>query len=252
MIDEAWSLTLLLVVARIAGIFIAAPVLSSQAVPIKLRVLMSIVIGLAVVGRVARPAAVVGLGGLVLAGGSELAIGAVIGFAMRLVFVGIQLGAAQIGQQMGIALAEVFDPMHEAPGASRRLFYMVAIAVFLVIGGHRRLIAATLGSFDTVPVGGFLSPGAMLGVTVTLLGASFALALKVAAPVLVAMLLATVALGLLQKTIPQCNVLSIGLSARAMLAILILAAAVATLLPLMERAVSLTAGELTKALGGAS
>ena len=72
---------------------------------------------------------------------------------------------------------------------------------------------------------------------VGLLGASFALALKVAAPVLVAMLLATVAMGMLQKTMPQCNLLSTHLPIHTLVGLTVLAASLGVLLPLMQQAI---------------
>ena len=69
-----------------------------------------------------------------------------------------------------------------------------------------------------------------------MLGASFVLALKVAAPVLIAMLVAMVALGMLHRTMPQCNLLSMGLPVRAMLGLLVVACSLGVLAPLVEAA----------------
>jgi len=242
-----WLPTLTLVAVRVAGLMLVAPIFGHAAIPARLRIFLSIAIALPVVGGFAAP---VNLPDnwfdLVAALGGELAIGAGIGYAARLVFAGVELGAEQIGQQMGIALAEVLDPMAEDPsGILRRLYQLLAIVIFLAIGGHRDLISAMLGSFHVVPLLGFPSPGAFLDAATGVLAASFVLAMKVAAPVLIAMLLAAVAMGFIQRTIPQMNVFSTELSVRAMAGMVVMAASLAVVAPLIEGAWKLTGGALS-------
>ncbi len=250
-----WAPTLLMAAARVAGIFLIAPVFAHPAVPVKLRVLAGIVIALAAVGamgRFAEPAALPATwADLAAALASELAVGAMIGFAARLVFVGIEYGALHVGQQMGLGLAELFSPGQETGGPVRRLFVLTAVVIFLAIGGHRDLAAGVLGSFKTVPLASFAAGEGLPAAVAGLLHASFVVALKVAAPVLVAMLLATVAMGLLQKTLPQCNILSTGLPLRAMLGLAALAVALAALPWLVATAWNETARLLPGALQAA-
>jgi len=249
--SSVWAPALLLVVARVAGIFLAAPVLSEVAVPKKLRLFSSIVISLAIVGRVGR------LGAppthcfdLVMAVTCEILLGVAIGFAARIFLVGVELGAFHVGQQMGLALAEVFNPMVEgAGGVLRRMFGILAVVLFLAIGGHRMLLSAVLGTFEKVPLMGFAPELRILDVVAGLLAASFVLALKVAAPVLIAMLLATVATGMVNRTIPQSNILSTGLPVRAMLGLLALAGGLSMLPALIETAWAVTASRLTRLVG---
>ncbi|HOF17701.1 MAG TPA: flagellar biosynthetic protein FliR [Phycisphaerae bacterium] len=244
----AWLATFWLVVARVGGIFLLTPVFASQAVPVKLRAAMSVAIALAVAGRAASPAACATTAQFAAACGLEFALGATIGLVARLVFAGVELGAAHVGQQMGVALADVIDPSLEASGVVRGLYLMLAAAVFLTIGGHRQVIAALLRTFDAIPVGGFAPGAALTGAATAVLGAAVLLALKLAAPVLVAMLLATVAMGLVQKTVPQCHLLSVGLPLRAMLGLLVIAVTVAATAPLLSAAVEGAMGQLNAAL----
>jgi len=227
---------LMLVLFRVTGIFVVAPVFSDAAVPPRLRYLMGVVISLAAVGRLAGPVELSARWiDLVAGAAGEFLIGATIGYVARLVFAGVELGAFHIGQQMGVSLGEVFDPMSQAPSdAVRRLFQMLCVVIFLGIGGHRMLISSLLATFQAVPLMGLAPDGGLLDMVVMLLGASFVLALKVAAPVLIAMLLATLALGMLQKALPQCNILSIGLSVRAILGLGVLGVGLAALAALME------------------
>ena len=226
-----WLPTLVLVTVRVAGIFLVAPVFASGEIPARLKAFMSIVMALAVVARMRAPAALPGHWlELLIVLAREAAVGATIGYAARVLLAGVELGAVHIGQQMGIGLADVLDPnAQDTSGVTRRAMWMLAVVIFLAVGGHRAMIAGLLNSFDVIPPAGFAPGQAVLNRVVAILAASFLLALKVAAPVLTALLGATVALGFLQKTMPQCNLLSIGLPVRALLGLLVLAMALAAM-----------------------
>jgi len=234
-----------LVLIRTGGIFLAAPALAEPVVPVRLRVLLAVVLALAAAGRVALPAGPMSDGAFLAAAAGELLVGATIGLAAAVVLSGVEMGAFHISQQMGLSLSQVFDPVTAQGGDPvRRLLVLLAVVVFLAVGGHTMMLSALLGSFESVPVGSVLAAGRATDLIVALLGASFVLGLKVAAPVLAAMLLATVALGLLQKTLPQCNILTVGLPTRALLGLALLGIAAAALGYLVEAATDLVGRHL--------
>jgi len=237
-----WVPTLMLVIFRVAGIFITAPLLSNAAVPVKVKAAMAIVVALAVTARLAVPVTLpADWPTLVLGIGGEMLIGAALGFATNLMFMGVQMGAQQIGQQMGIALANVFNPLAEATtNVMGTLFHLTAVAVFLAIGGHRMMLQGLLGSFEQVPLLGFAMRPAILEVVVGLMTAAFVLAVKVAAPVLVTLMLTSVAMGLIQRTMPQFNILSAGFQVRILAAGLVLAVGVPSLIYLIEQGWAVT------------
>lgn len=250
MAQVIWLPTLAMVIARAMGIFLVAPVFSHAAVPVRLRVLMAVVIGLAATAQIARPVELAGEVDFVLGLVLELAVGALIGYAAVVIFAAVELGASYISQQMGLGMADVIDPLRETSGDSIRNFYnLLAVVVFLAIGGHRVMIASLLGSFQTVPLAGLALGMGAIKMVAALLAASFVLALKVAAPVLAAMLLATAAMALLARALPQCNFLTTGLPARAILGLVVLAVAVASVVPLMQSAVGTIFSNLPAVLG---
>lgn len=232
-----WAPTLVLAAARAVGLLLIGPVFGQAAVPVRLRIAMGLVVALAVVGRLARPAAPpagwVDLSGAVAC---EAAIGLVIGYAARVVFAGVELAALYVGQQAGVLLGEVYGGGGEAGGPVRRLFLLLMLVVFLLIGGHRVLIRALLATFATVPLRSFAADEALLERTVAVLAASFELALRLAAPVIVALLLATAALGMVQRTIPQLHLLSAGLPLRVLLGLVAMGLTLLIFVPLMEEA----------------
>lgn len=245
-VQIAACLALLPVAARVAGLLLVAPVFGHQAVPVRLRLLMAAVIALAAMGMVAPPPAPTTVFQLAATCATELAAGAAIGFAAGLIFTGVELAAVHVSAQMGISLGEVSGGVAEEGGGPVVAAYRImALAIFLVIGGHRDLLSALMGTLEVAPVGALALKPAILSAVVALLGAAFLLALKVAAPVLVALLLAAVAMGVLQRTLPQCHILSTGLPVRAMLGLLMMALGVAVLAWAVESAWALTGRTLS-------
>jgi len=248
--QTTWAATLLLVTARVGGIFIVAPVFSTSVLPVKLRVGMALVFALGLRACVA-PAAVPADAWALAAGvGCELAIGATIGYVARLVFVGVQLGAAHVGHQMGLSLAELYRGADEqGPATLRRFLGLLAIVVFLAVGGHREMIFALRRTFTVVPLAGFAPAEGMLAMVVAVLGASFVLALKIAAPVLITLLLVTVALGIVQRTVGQLNMFTVGIPVRLIVGLIVLALTLSVFAGLVEQAVAATFARIGAWLG---
>ncbi len=232
-----WTLALLPAAARAIGLLMVAPVFSHKVVPIRMRVFLGLVMGLAVAARAGASMSPSGPVELALILAMEVLVGVAIGYAAQLVFVGVQIGALHVGRQMGIDLGGAFDPSNsDASSPVVRLFGMLMIVIFISIGGCEDMISAMMRSFQVAPPATLAAPTQLLNSVVMLLTVSFDVALRVAAPVLVAMLLATAAMGMLQRAVPQCNILSTGLPIRAMLGLIVLAVALAALAPVVTTA----------------
>ena len=202
-----------LVSARVSGLVMTAPLLMSAEVPLQVRAFLTITMALLLTPGSARraacvPARLVGLAVLIA---SELMLGMILGLGVMIVLSGVQITGQIISQLSGMSLADVFNPGFdsEVPLLSH-LMYLVTMSAFLLIGGHRLLIGALVHTFETVPLGNARLPPGLADMLATLLGESFSLGIRAAAPVMVALLLATVLLGLISRTIPQINVLVVG------------------------------------------
>ena len=214
----------LLVLARVGGLIVFAPLFSSSAIPLRLRLALAVIVALALYGLLGgtiNPPD--NLGHLVTALLGELLVGLIIGFGAALIFVGVRLAGLLIGQQIGISLADVFDPSIEGQSSILgRLFFMLTLVLFLLLGGHRAVIGALLGSFGSIQPGTF-SLGSLpwAGLT-SLLSDAYLLAIRFAAPALVAVFLATVSLSFIARAIPQFNMISVGFSVQISTATLVL------------------------------
>ncbi len=227
-IDVAKFLVFTLVLARVSGLVMTAPIYGTTEVPMRVRALLAMAISLVILpSQWGTPLTDPGttLNYLVLVG-SELVIGLCLGMGITILFSGIQLAGQMIGRIGGLMLADVFDP---AVGTSvplfSRLLFLVTMAVFVLIGGHRMVMAGLLDTFTTIPLGGTTSPAmldeqlfeSLVKAFTHLLTQSFVLGIRAAAPVVASLLLSTLVMGLIGRTLPQLNILAVGFGMNSML-----------------------------------
>lgn len=226
-------LTFTLVLVRISGLMIVAPVLGARQAPMQVRALIAFTLAILVAPTqwgvsVAYPGTM--LNYLVFIGG-ELLIGICLGLGMVILFSAMQLAGQVIGQTSGMMAANIFDPMSGAQVSFfARLLYWVALGVYLCIGGHRYLMAALLDTFKSIPLGGAGIPPSLVDGFVELITLSFSLGMRVAMPVVMAILISTLILGLVGRTVPQLNILAVGFGLNNMLGFGVLALAIGTIM----------------------
>jgi flagellar biosynthetic protein FliR len=144
--------------------------------------------------------------------GRELLVGFVIGLAAYLMFVGIQLAGQVVDIQMGLGMVNIIDPMSSAQvSVMGQYFYLVATLVFLAVDGHHVLLRALADSFELVPLGHANFTPTMAGLFNERASALFLVAFRVGAPVVGALFLTNLALGVLARTVPQMNVFIVGM-----------------------------------------
>ncbi|MEM1110063.1 MAG: flagellar biosynthetic protein FliR [Planctomycetota bacterium] len=230
----------LMVLFRLTGIFLLAPVFGSRTIPRTVKVFLVVSISLCVYPMLmgkgdAAAASLAGIIGTDEAGRTtlslwnmlpivavELLMGYVIGYCASLPLIGLQIGGQVIDQQMGIAAGGVFNPDLDAElGVIGQLYFISGLAVFLIIGGHHAVLLTIVGSFENIPIGGFASisgesggagmgMNAALALVVGLLDVMFEMAIRVAMPLLCILFLLRVAMGFIGRTVPQMNILSVG------------------------------------------
>lgn len=207
----------LLVFCRIAGFFLVVPIFAARnAVPTTFRIGLAAYVSFTIVFALPDVPQMAFDSTYVLRIVRETVLGIVLGFVAYLFFVSIQLAGSFIDLQMGFGIANVIDPMSGAPSPLFGGFkYMVAMLLFLSLNAHHYLIRAVLDSFALVPLDhplfGAWASGHVTSVLFTQLGTIFMLAFQMAAPLVVAMFLIDVALGILAKTAPQFNIFVIGI-----------------------------------------
>ncbi len=210
-----------LIVFRLTGLVMTAPILASEMIPLRIRAALTMVMAFVLFPAVSLQApGDLGVVTMLTGGVTELAIGATIGLALNMLMTGAELAGLLVGQQGGIGLGQVYDPaLGGEVSIVGQLYTIVLVFVFLVIGGHRAMVSALLDTFQAVPLltGRFGEPLVVL--LVEMLASAFMLAIRVAGPVLVALFLTTVAMGFLSRTMPQMNIMTVGFQVQILVAL---------------------------------
>jgi flagellar biosynthetic protein FliR len=215
-------LVFLLVLARVGGFVAVAPVGGGLVAAYQVRLLLAVALAVLIAPLHWHEAPACGAEqtALLLAVAREAILGVVLGVGLLLLVGAMQAGGQIIAQMSGLSLAQLFDAA-EPTGITLlgRLLEHVAIATFLLLGGHRQVLAAWLDTFQWLPPG-------MAGVSSDLFATcsditrqAFVLAIRVAAPAVAALLLATLSLGMLSRVAPQLNAWTIGLNVNVIVAI---------------------------------
>lgn len=207
-----------LVLTRMSGLVMTAPIFGTREVPLQVRGLLAFVASLLVMPTqwsvpLASPPTLIHYALLV---GSELLVGLCLGLGIDILFSGIHLAGQVIGQMSGLMLADVYDPtLEDSFPIFSKLLFLVTMAVFVCIGGHRLVMAGLLDTFRTIPPGQAALPEQFIWTLESLVTQSFALALRASAPACASLLLVTVVLALIGRTLPQLNVLALGFGVNA-------------------------------------
>lgn len=223
----------LLVLLRLSGLFVFAPILASTAIPGRVRILLAVALTLAIypvlrAEGIAGPAAVVALQDadvftLVWVALMEVGLGTVIGFVAMLPIVAVQLAAVVMGQQMGMSLASIYNPALETDSdLLGELLMYLALGAFIFMGGLEATFLCVAASFHRAPLSG-VTPSVMpLNLVVGAISSGFELALRLTTPLMALILMETVASALVMKTMPQMNIMSIGFGLKILLGFLAL------------------------------
>jgi len=201
---------LILILLRVSIILFMFPVFGGMMVPKPVKAGLALMITI-VLFPIVRPdprlfpESLVGSINLIL---SELVLGLIIGLTIRLFFAAIQLGGQLIGFQMGFAIANVLDPESGTQGSIlAQLGYWVALLCFLILDGHHVLLETLANSFSIIKMGSLGIGAGIFNRISEVSGDMFAMAIKIGAPAIAALLLTSAAFGIIARVVPQVNVL---------------------------------------------
>jgi flagellar biosynthesis protein FliR len=213
---------------RVSGLMVFCPFLGSDAVPIPVKAGLTLL--LTVMLHPLHGAAQLGLGLWPWAQtmASELFVGLLLGLVANLLFEAALMAGQILGVQIGYSLATVFDPQTNADTPVLSQFHqLAAMLIFLQLNVHHWLLRALVRSFAYLPPGGAAVTLAAAGGLLQASGGIFLVGAQIAAPSLVATLIADMALGFLGKASPQLPVLFIGLAVKNLVGLAVLIAAIA-------------------------
>jgi flagellar biosynthetic protein FliR len=200
-----------LVFLRTGAVLFALPIIGDQPTPIQVRVLLAAAISLCVFPLLPQSwhlQATPDVLELALLVVKEILVGVALGFIARMTFDGILMAASMVGYQMGFGTANLFVPDAGAQMDGFTAFHRALVMLlFLGLNLHHIFIGGLVDTFKFIPPGGIVVDYASLASLVVHATASiFTIAIQLAAPILVALMFAMAALGLIARTVPQFNV----------------------------------------------
>ena len=214
-----------LVLSRVGGVVATAPLLSAQTAPLRFRAFLAVALALVVTPLVVHeglpgvdaggPLGIAEYGRMVA---SEVLVGLLLGLGVAILLAGVQVAGQMVSQMSGMALGDVFNPdLDSSVSVFTQLFHYVTLAVFAAIGGHRMIVEALLKTFRWAPPGRAHLGESYSDAVVTMLSQSFELGIRASAPIVIALFLSTVVLGLVSRTLPQINTVVVGFGINSLL-----------------------------------
>jgi flagellar biosynthetic protein FliR len=234
---DAWLNGLMLPLARLLGLIAAAPLFSNRGIPPRIRLATGLAIAMAVLPVLPAMPPVPPDSMLALAMLAQQAfIGIAMGFMMRLMFAAIDVAGEMIGLQMGLSFAVFFSPQTGGQTSVVTDFLgLLTLLIFLALDGHLMLINVLVSSFEWLPVGGSAARPGAWSLIVRHGSVMFASGLLLALPMVAALLITNIALGVLTRAAPQLNLFAVGFPVTLSIGFTVLLLSLSTFAPTAQR-----------------
>lgn len=243
---------LMLAAVRPGAAFLAAPIFGAPQVPVFLRFILALAVGVPasqVATAALPPEGMASVAGFALIAG-EIIIGLALGFALQTGFAATGIAGEAIGNAMGLGFAATVDPMSgSGTPAVGQVLTILATLLFLSIDGHLAFITVIIESYRALPVGGGLLSAEAAMAVVRLGGAMFAAAVVLALPVVTGVILVQLVMALLARSAPALNLFAVGLPAALLGGLLLFAFATPMLGGAITRGLGATLEETARIAG---
>jgi flagellar biosynthetic protein FliR len=206
--------TFFLVFMRVGAVVMTLPILSSRSIPPTAKIGLAAILAFVLTPTLPadRPPVPSTFLPFLLMIAQELLLGLLFGFAAQVVFSGLQAAGQFLGTQMGLTIANTFDPLSQTQQINYidQLYALLAGLLFLTINGHHWTIQALAQSFAIVPLGQFALGERVATDLVTLTTEAMVVSLRIGLPIAAALLLTDVAFLVLGRSAPQMNLFFVG------------------------------------------
>jgi flagellar biosynthetic protein FliR len=241
-LDVGWLSAFLLAMVRGTAWVFVAPPFNSNNVPVKVKLGLAMSLALFVAPHFgAGGNALADSGAFIPAVVYQAAIGLAMGFGVLVLVAAVQAAGALVDFSAGFSAASIYDPFSNAASTPfGRLYQLLAITILFATNGHAIIVRGFLTSFAVTGDGGGNGLDDIGRILVHDLSSFFAASLQMAVPVVAALFLAEVGLGMVAKAVPQMNIISLSFGVKTgaalMLGGLALKALPAALFPLIVEA----------------
>lgn len=222
---EGQLLIWMVAMLRPGAAFLAAPMFGANAVPLQLRLVLALAVGIpsAAMANMALPTE-----GLISMPGFfmilfEIMAGLAMGFVIQIGFAAALVAGEAISNAMGLGFASMADPASgQSSPAIGQFLSMLTMFLFLAADGHLALIAIIAESYRTLPPGDASLSFVAMGNIVKFGGLAFSAGLSVALPVGFALVLVQLIMAMVARSAPTLNLFSVGMPAALLAGIVLL------------------------------
>ena len=228
----------LFVLLRVSALLIVSPIFGGRQYLARAKIGLSFMISLVIFPSVADTPFVIPEGllpySLVLL--REVILGTVIGFVVLLLFIGIQFAGQIAGLQMGFGIVNILDPQSgDHVSIVGQFLNILATLLVLCFDGHHIILNGLMSSFEAVPLAGVMLKATIGQKMIELTAMTFIVAIKISAPIILALFSVTVAMGILARTVPQMNVFIVGFPVQLAVGLFVLVASLPLFNVLLEK-----------------
>ena len=224
-LNQFQIIAFLLVFLRCTGFFVSWPIFGGNNVPVHIKVLLSLLVGM-VCFTLIKPENYPVVESYTMMVGlavKEIAVGVAMGYLGHLLFYAVTIAGELISMSMGLSSSQVFNPAFGFQQSSvNQLYFFMAAFIFLVMQGHHYFISGVYESFKLIPLDMVLPDITGINSIVVIGGTVLKVGLMLSAPVMVAILLVNFSLGIVGRAVPQINVLITSLPINALVGFVIL------------------------------
>ncbi|HEX5166706.1 MAG TPA: flagellar biosynthetic protein FliR [Thermomicrobiales bacterium] len=233
-----------LLLVRPGVVVMLAPGLGGRQIPAMAKIALTVMAAVALMPTVQLPETVGS--NLVLIILREAAVGLSLAFVLQVLIAGAEFAGHLSSYQIGFSYGATIDPISGVRSTMLvSLYGMLATLVFLGVNGHHALLRALAASYDGVPIGVVQVNGSLVSAVRDMLAMVFTVGLRLAAPVLIVLLIVEMAVGLISRAAPSLSFMVIGYPIRIVVGLFLVAALIATVPGVIESMI-----ERTLMLGG--
>ncbi|HOV26875.1 MAG TPA: flagellar biosynthetic protein FliR [Pseudobacteroides sp.] len=215
----------ILVFFRMTGLFVIAPIFGRRNIPVYIKVGFALISSLLLMNAVKMGPLEYdqNLYAYTLIIFKEFIVGIILGYIATVVFDAILMAGQMIDMQIGFGMVNVLDPISNIQiPITANFYYMISMMVLLASNGHHIIMRALFESYKFIPAGKTAFNSVLMSDVISIFSKMFLIGFKIAAPVIAAVLVTDVALGIISKSIPQINVFIVGMPAKIILGVLVM------------------------------
>ena len=222
MIDLTPFMGIGLLIVRPGTLIITAPGFGGVYAPAQVKIGLTVLLAIVLMPTVTIPS-VGSATGLAMVITREMAIGLALGMSIRALVAAAELAGQLAGFQMGLSYAATVDPQSGVRNNLLSMLYgNIAVISFLLMNGHHAFLRALRDSFDSLPIGIGHIGSSLPGAVMSLLGLVFTFGMRLAAPLVLVLVITEIALALVARSAPALNLMAVGAPIRIIIGLILL------------------------------